>query len=118
MFCPRWGGGARGGPRSPGLAQADRPLAGQFGTVRADDGVGPAALTHHQPQLPHHAQTAQGSIHHGRQTLAAEVVQYAQHPEVAAVGQRVGHEVEGPALIESDMGGPLLDFDAYEWSSS
>ena len=28
MYCPRWGGGARGGPRSPELAQADRPLAG------------------------------------------------------------------------------------------
>jgi len=32
MFCPRWGGGARGGPRSAELAQADAPLlVGVFG---------------------------------------------------------------------------------------
>ncbi len=35
----------------------------------------------------------------GRQAFPAEVVDDAQDPEAAAVGQRVGDEVEAPALI-------------------
>lgn len=35
----------------------------------------------------------------GGQALAAEVVDDAQDPEAAAVGQRVGDEVEAPALV-------------------
>lgn len=63
--------------------------------------MGPAALTHYQLQLPHHAHAGERSIDHRRQALAAEVVQYAQHPEAAAVGQRVGIKIERSALIEA-----------------
>jgi hypothetical protein len=86
-------------PGDPLGGPAQHRVAGQFGTVVADDGVGPAALVHHRFQLPHHARAAERSIHHRRQTLAAEVVQYAQHAEAAAVGQRVGNEVERLPVI-------------------
>lgn len=70
-------------PGHPLGGPAQHRIAGQFGAVIADDGVRPAALCHHRFQLPHHAHTTQRSIHYRRQTLAAEVVQYAQDPEAA-----------------------------------
>jgi hypothetical protein len=43
-------------------------------------------------------------VDNGGKALACEVVDDAQDPEAAAIGQRVGDEVEAPALIGAPCG--------------
>ena len=52
-------------------------------------------------QLARDPLAGQRRVRHQRQALAAEVVDHAQDPEPATVGQRVGREVQRPALVRA-----------------
>ena len=76
------------------LAPAQDSGRGQFRAVVADDQRRLAALVDQPIEFAGHAPPRQRRVGDERQALAREVVDDAQHPEPAAVVQRIRHEVE------------------------
>jgi hypothetical protein len=92
-----------GGDVVPADAALLRPAqdrrAGQLGAVVAHHRQRQAALRADRVQLARHPLAGQRGVGHQSQALVAEVVDHAQNPEPAAIGQRVGREVKRPAPV-------------------
>ena len=73
--------------------------AGELGAVVADDQLRHAAPGHERVELARHPPPDERGVGHQRQALAGEVVDHGQDAEAPAAGERVGDEVERPALV-------------------
>jgi hypothetical protein len=71
----------------------------ELAAVVADDHHGKAAELGQAVELAHDAHAGERAVDHQRQ--AAEVVDYDQDAEAAAVDQSIGDEAEGPALVRA-----------------
>src|SRR3954471_18521388 len=83
----------------PLLRPAQDRRAGQLRAVIRDDHGRSAAGYDEGIELVHDPQTRQRGIGNQSQALPGEVVDDRQDAEATAVGQRIGQEVQAPALI-------------------
>ena len=79
-------------------------VAGQFGSIVADDHARISAHLGNAVQFTGHTVAGERCIDYCSQTFAAEVVSHVYNAEPAAARQAVGHEVQRPPLVR-----PLWD---------
>ena len=83
----------------PILLPCQDGIRGQLGAIVRHDHAGVAAILGDDVEFAGDAFARDRVVDDGGQAFPAEVVDDAQDPEAAAVGERVGDEVEAPALV-------------------
>ena len=83
------------------LGKAQDCPAHELRAVVGDDHAGTTAPGDQLAELAHDAGPGERSVDHRGQALAREVVDDVQHPEAAPIVQRIGDEVQAPALVRS-----------------